>query len=333
MKRPRQQSLGTGTRLVPCPCCGKSVHHLLINDHLETCGLVTQRRQTTSEAVAATPPSVEPIRPLALDSSSRDGASHGNASSTASSSQDGASRSEPNEASSSSNHDPSDGTTEQDKLVRCPICAVEMPLRQIDAHLDEGCGSSDGCPGEEHRSGAGSSDGGVGIGQCNGGGRDCGGSSACDAAGMSHLEASQADSSQSAASSLGESSVHCPICFAQMSLAQLNDHLDAGCCGDEPEPVHAAPRGQRTRPEAASIDRLAQEMRCSICFELYDNPHSLPCQHSFCYECVMGCFRATRKMECPLCKAPVWKRQLTTNHTLAGIVKAFVNLQQQSEGT
>ena len=33
-------------------------------------GLVTQRRQTTSEAAAATPP-VEPTRPLALDSSSR----------------------------------------------------------------------------------------------------------------------------------------------------------------------------------------------------------------------------------------------------------------------
>ena len=118
--------------------------------------------------------------------------------------------------------------------------------------------------------------------------------------------------------------------YTLLHMAVLNDHLDAGGCGDEPEPVRAAPQGQRTRPEADSINRLAQEMRCSICFELYDNPHSLPCQHSFCYECVMGCFRATRKMECPLCKAPVWKRQLTTNHTLAGIVKAFVSLQEQS---
>lgn len=326
----RQPASSTGTRLVPCPCCGKSVHHLLINDHLETCGLVTKRRTTAPEAVAATPPSVEHIRPLTLDSSSRDGASHDKPDAAASSSRDGASHGKPDEASSSSDHgDPRDGAPDQDELVRCPICAAEMPLRQIDAHLDEGCGLSGGRPDEEHR-GASSSDGGAGIGRCDAGGRDCGGSSASDAVGMSQPEASQADSSQS---SLGESSVHCPICLVQMSLAQLNDHLDAGGCGDAPEPVRAAPQGQRTRPEAARMDDLAQEMRCSICFELYDNPHSLPCQHSFCYECVMGCFRATRKMECPLCKAPVWKRQLTTNHTLAGIVKAFVSLQQQSEGT
>ena len=48
-----------------------------------------------------------------------------------------------------------------------------------------------------------------------------------------------------------------------------------------------------------------------------------PCQHTFCYECILGCFRATKTMACPLCKAPAWKRQLAQNHTLAGIIRAF----------
>lgn len=340
MKRPRPQrppTTGDGSRLVSCPCCSQSVHHLLLNDHLETCGLVTKRRTAASDTIAATPPSVEPKRPLVFDSSSRD-ASHGRPDEAPSSSRDGASQGRPDEVSSSSSRDgpPSDGVSEQDKLVPCPICSIMMPLRQVDAHLEEGCGSSGGRLYNEHRGAASSSsDDGAAIGRSDGGCRDCGGSSASDAACMSQPGASQANSSQSAGSSQGEelSLVQCPICSAQMSLAQLNDHLDAGGCGDEPAPVSAAFQSQRVRPEAASIDRLAQEMRCSICLELFDNPHSLPCQHSFCYQCVMGCFRATRKMECPLCKAPVWKRQLTTNHTLAGIVKAFVSLQQQSEGT
>ena len=71
------------------------------------------------------------------------------------------------------------------------------------------------------------------------------------------------------------------------------------------------------------MDRLAQEMRCSLCFDLFEDPHSLPCQHSFCHECILGCFRVTSVMQCPLCKAPTWRRQVTQNHTLAGIVRAF----------
>ena len=90
----------------------------------------------------------------------------------------------------------------------------------------------------------------------------------------------------------------------------------------------AAGRGTARR---LRLEQLGKEMRCPICFDLFDRPHSLPCQHSFCYECVMGCFRATSKMECPLCKAPTWRRQVTTNHTLAGIVQAFAALQEQAD--
>jgi hypothetical protein len=60
-----------------------------------------------------------------------------------------------------------------------------------------------------------------------------------------------------------------------------------------------------------------------VCFDIFDDPHSLPCQHTFCYECILGCFRVTNAMKCPLCKAPTWKRQVTPNHTLAGIVRVF----------
>ena len=76
------------------------------------------------------------------------------------------------------------------------------------------------------------------------------------------------------------------------------------------------------------IDRLAQELRCCLCFETFDDPHSLPCQHTFCRECIMGYFKQqTRQQQsCPLCKAPTWRRQVSQNHTLAAIVRAFMDV-------
>ena len=74
---------------------------------------------------------------------------------------------------------------------------------------------------------------------------------------------------------------------------------------------------------SARLDKLAEQLTCSICCDTFENPHSLPCQHSFCYDCVVGCFKVTATMQCPLCKQPMWMRQVTPNHVLAGIVSAF----------
>jgi len=80
---------------------------------------------------------------------------------------------------------------------------------------------------------------------------------------------------------------------------------------------------------ALSLERLAQEMRCSLCLDTFDDPHSLPCQHSFCKECIFDALRLTSTMACPLCKAPAWKRQVAPNHTLAGICAAFRQMAEQ----
>ena len=83
---------------------------------------------------------------------------------------------------------------------------------------------------------------------------------------------------------------------------------------------------------AAVIDRLAVELRCPLCFDTFDDPYSLPCQHSFCHTCIVSSFRVTKLMQCPLCKAPAWMRQLAPNHTLAGIVEAFKEASGEAGG-
>ena len=98
------------------------------------------------------------------------------------------------------------------------------------------------------------------------------------------------------------------------------------------KPTSAPPAIVAPEVPDARIDRLAQELRCSLCFETFDDPHSLPCQHTFCRACIMGYFRqqARQQQACPLCKAPTWRRQVAQNHTLAGIVRAFNEVAGQS---
>ena len=148
------------------------------------------------------------------------------------------------------------------------------------------------------------------------------------------------------------SCVHCPTCRLEFTLSELNCHLDTGC---EPPDVRIGAGGGLTPPSEATdnkvagepstsvsgpsegdtvrLERMAEELTCRICFDLFTEPQSLPCQHSFCRECIHGCFKVTSRMQCPLCKAPVWLRQLSHNHTLAGIVQVFTQMQDAGQRT
>ena len=140
----------------------------------------------------------------------------------------------------------------------------------------------------------------------------------------------------------------CPACDVVCNgLTDLNKHLDGGCAPPRVAPATAAadanasalPNASAATPAAAAslvgaekLDLLAQELRCPLCFDFYDDPHSLPCQHSFCKGCLDQCFKVTATMACPLCKAPMWRRQVAPNRTLADIVRTFRSIAEPEEG-
>ena len=68
-------------------------------------------------------------------------------------------------------------------------------------------------------------------------------------------------------------------------------------------------------------DQLKEHLTCRICLDIFDNPHSLPCQHVFCKICVLTHFRTAALMVCPLCKLPSQPREVSHNHVLHSIVE------------
>ena len=80
------------------------------------------------------------------------------------------------------------------------------------------------------------------------------------------------------------------------------------------------------------------ELSCSICLEVFKNPHALPCLHSFCYGCLEGWVKKSRSNKiicCPLCKevSPVPSGGLKTikyNYFLADLVKRMDAIEVES---
>ncbi|KAL7841685.1 hypothetical protein SRHO_G00253760 [Serrasalmus rhombeus] len=74
------------------------------------------------------------------------------------------------------------------------------------------------------------------------------------------------------------------------------------------------------------VDFLSEEQfSCSICLDVFNNPVSTPCGHSFCLACITLYWDSRSKAcICPLCKESFRKRpELHTNHTLKEITEQF----------
>lgn len=69
------------------------------------------------------------------------------------------------------------------------------------------------------------------------------------------------------------------------------------------------------------------QFTCSICLEVFNNPVSIPCGHSFCQVCISTYWDGgggTGVFQCPLCKESFQERpELHINRTLKEITEQF----------
>jgi hypothetical protein len=83
----------------------------------------------------------------------------------------------------------------------------------------------------------------------------------------------------------------------------------------------------RRMPKPQSKSHLIQELlECPICFNLFDNPHVLPCQHTYCKACINTLFDKTAKtLDCPICRVkhnlPKGVDSLTANFTIKRLIE------------
>ncbi|XP_041926559.1 E3 ubiquitin-protein ligase TRIM39 isoform X3 [Alosa sapidissima] len=67
-----------------------------------------------------------------------------------------------------------------------------------------------------------------------------------------------------------------------------------------------------------------EQFQCSICLDVFDNPVSTPCGHSFCMTCIGRYWEGAKLCQCPLCKESFRKKPpLHINRTLREITEQF----------
>jgi hypothetical protein len=74
------------------------------------------------------------------------------------------------------------------------------------------------------------------------------------------------------------------------------------------------------------LGALYKELRCSIHLGLMGEngpPYTLPCGHSFCYDCLVSLFASVTNCSCPDCRKPMSRHCLTELHPNIAI-KAIV---------
>ncbi|XP_078573674.1 E3 ubiquitin-protein ligase TRIM32-like [Branchiostoma floridae x Branchiostoma japonicum] len=53
-------------------------------------------------------------------------------------------------------------------------------------------------------------------------------------------------------------------------------------------------------------EQISEELTCSICLELFTRPKVLPCQHTFCQDCLQDLVGKNKHLKCPNCRKHIW---------------------------
>ncbi|KAK5848260.1 hypothetical protein PBY51_005889 [Eleginops maclovinus] len=82
-------------------------------------------------------------------------------------------------------------------------------------------------------------------------------------------------------------------------------------------------------PNSPGLSRALSEdqFSCSICLEVFVEPVTTPCGHSFCKACLQGYWNHSKKFLCPMCKKGYSRRpEMSVNRVLAEISSQFQGL-------
>ncbi|GCB60534.1 hypothetical protein scyTo_0012757 [Scyliorhinus torazame] len=109
--------------------------------------------------------------------------------------------------------------------------------------------------------------------------------------------------------------------------------------------IQTGPAASRAEPPAsalpsrlANMDNFEEDLTCSVCYSIFEDPRVLPCSHTFCRTCLenivheSGNFSIWRPLriplKCPTCRSivdlpPVGISSLPINFSLMGIIEKY----------
>lgn len=85
------------------------------------------------------------------------------------------------------------------------------------------------------------------------------------------------------------------------------------------------------------LEDVKQTVTCGICLQLFTDPRSLSCSHSYCLVCLQHLQKGSSAKECPVCRAssiPPRREleSLTANKLAADLVKLVVTYEPDYKG-
>ena len=85
-----------------------------------------------------------------------------------------------------------------------------------------------------------------------------------------------------------------------------------------------------TLPVGKEWQQIEEEITCSICGDLFTDPKTISCLHTFCKQCIEKSIESNKKMVsivcCPLCRTPLARENISsvpTNFTINRLVEIF----------
>ncbi|XP_048035095.1 E3 ubiquitin-protein ligase TRIM39-like [Megalobrama amblycephala] len=83
---------------------------------------------------------------------------------------------------------------------------------------------------------------------------------------------------------------------------------------------------------SSSGPALNEELQCSICLEVFTDPVTTSCGHTFCSTCLSKCWTSSRNCFCPFCNERFSRRpNLKINTTLREVVQYFKKKRKREE--
>ena len=81
--------------------------------------------------------------------------------------------------------------------------------------------------------------------------------------------------------------------------------------------------------------QIEEEITCSICGDLFTDPKTIPCLHTFCKGCIERSIESNKKMStvvcCPLCRKLIPRDEMTSNFRINRLVEIFRKRQKVGE--